>query len=309
MLVTTVQEHQHRLHLFMERKAVEQIRGGPTNATLSAIAHMGESSERLSLAARKSRYKEKLRSRAVRSKKRGSNFAQIGDTVTVTSTAADREGLQREREPVRLFRSPKKREKETEEQSLRLISLDKPVTSDVKGNLVAASVLTKDDSLVSQHMNGASDMDRNLIWLQERWQAARNMKGEPIPGRHWVEIDLQGENVMSSAIKKVELHWESAFAAHFTLLGRSADGQSWYKIGDQRDVVRTLRRPQHVVMTLGNLPSPHSYLGRLPVHAGEHGLIRYLRLMLIKPGSRWGYSLWRVKIWVSTGEEVVETVV
>ena len=146
-------------------------------------------------------------------------------------------------------------------------------------------------------MNGAADIDRNLIWLQERWQAALNMQGQPIPGNHWVEIDFQDENVTSDAIKKVEIHWESAFASHFTLLGRSADGTSWYKIGDQHDVVETMRKPQHVVMTLEDLPSARSYLGKLPVQAEKHGPIRYLRLELTKPGTRWGYSLWRIKVW------------
>ena len=298
-LVTTVQEHQHRLHEFMERKAMEQRRIGSTNATLAALGQVGESSERLSLTAKKSRYKEKLRSRAVKHKHRG--FVQIGETVTVTSTAADREGLQREKEPVRLFgyMSTEKRGEESEPRPpLRLVSANKPVTSDVKGNLAPASVITRDDTVINQHMNGMGEAgDRNSIWLEERWQAALNMQGQPIPGRHWVEIDLQGDEIRSDSIRKVELHWESAFAAQFTLLGRSDDGEKWYKIADQRDVVDTVRKSQHVVMTLGNLPSSHPYLGKLPVQIGKHGQIRYLRLVLTKHGTRWGSSLWRVKVW------------
>ena len=46
-------------------------------------------------------------------RKQASYGVQVRDSVTVTSTAADREGLRREREPVRLFSSSTKRPRKT----------------------------------------------------------------------------------------------------------------------------------------------------------------------------------------------------
>ena len=59
---------------------------------------------------------------------------------------------------------------------LDLLSKGRPVTASVHGQLGPPSVITN-ESIAN--------------WLTDRWQAALNMKGEPIPGEHWVEIDLQ----------------------------------------------------------------------------------------------------------------------
>ena len=59
---------------------------------------------------------------------------------------------------------------------LELLSKGRPVTASVHGQLGPPSVITN-ESIAN--------------WLTDRWQAALNMKGEPIPGEHWVEIDLQ----------------------------------------------------------------------------------------------------------------------
>ena len=57
----------------------------------------------------------------------------------------------------------------------QLISAGRPASSDVRGNLGPARVVT-------------SEVVKD--WLKDRWQAAKNMKGEPIPGPHWIEVDL-----------------------------------------------------------------------------------------------------------------------
>ena len=42
-----------------------------------------------------------------------------------------------------------------------------------------------------------------------RWQAAKNMKGEPIPGPHWIEVDLGGDECI---VSRVLVDWETAHA-------------------------------------------------------------------------------------------------
>ena len=44
--------------------------------------------------------------------------------------------------------------------------------------------------------------------------AAKNMRGEPIPGEHWVEIDLQG----LYTVDKVLIDWEVAYSDQWSLM-------------------------------------------------------------------------------------------
>lgn len=103
----------------------------------------------------------------------------------------------------------------------KLLSENKPVTADVRGNLGPPSVITSEST---------------ADWLKDRWQgmyrckscsvitvmqvwilscpAAKNMKGEPIPGEHWVEIDLEGQY----HLEVVVIDWEVAYSHEWTLL-------------------------------------------------------------------------------------------
>ncbi len=44
--------------------------------------------------------------------------------------------------------------------------------------------------------------------------AAKNMQGEPIPGRHWLEIDLQDIHT----VEKIVIDWERAFSDQWTVI-------------------------------------------------------------------------------------------
>jgi hypothetical protein len=195
---------------------------------------------------------------------------------------------------------------------LKLISTDKPVKSDIPGNLADASVVTKDNSIVMQHMKGDLNKqpdEKNRVWLTERWQASPrgNMQGAIVRGQHWLEIDLE-RSVSASSIHKVILHWENAYASQFFIVGRSENGIHHY-IGSHEEVVDTTRQPQHVVMTMGKLPvSTTTRLQHAHTGSGERlkgvngidtndGLVRYIRIILKRPGTQWGTSLWRVQLW------------
>ena len=57
----------------------------------------------------------------------------------------------------------------------RLLSADRPAKASVRGNLAPASSVTT-----------ASTKD----WLRDRWQAAADMNGTPVPGEHWVSVGM-----------------------------------------------------------------------------------------------------------------------
>jgi len=57
-----------------------------------------------------------------------------------------------------------------------LLSTGCPATASVHGNLGPPSVVTS-------HVS--------TDWLKDRWQAAKDMSGTPIPGPHWLAVDLK----------------------------------------------------------------------------------------------------------------------
>ena len=79
---------------------------------------------------------------------------------------------------------------------IELLSLGKPVKSSVRGNLGPADVVTS---------------EYTKDWLHDRWQAAKNMKGEPIPGEHFLEIDLQREALISHIV----IDWEDGYSDRY----------------------------------------------------------------------------------------------
>ena len=78
------------------------------------------------------------------------------------------------------------------------------VRSDKRGNLGPASVVVQAEP--------GSD------WIRDRWQAASDMGGTAIPGKHWLVLDLGREATASKAV----LDWEAAFANKYQILVSSA---------------------------------------------------------------------------------------
>jgi hypothetical protein len=67
-------------------------------------------------------------------------------------------------------------------------------------------------------------------WLKDRWQAAKNMNGHPIPGAHWLEIDIGEEitiydgsginsnaNANTSRLLRFVIDWEDAYSNFWTI--------------------------------------------------------------------------------------------
>jgi hypothetical protein len=83
-----------------------------------------------------------------------------------------------------------------------LLSRGKPATASARGNLGPAGVVT-------------SGVVRD--WLRDRWQAAKNMQGVPIPGTHWLEVQLSdgiigadGSVRGAYGIRRVRIDFETA---------------------------------------------------------------------------------------------------
>jgi hypothetical protein len=144
-----------------------------------------------------------------------------------------------------------------------LLSAGRPARADVRGNLADAAVVTR----------AAAPGD----WLTDRWQAASDMGGTPIPGEHWVEVDLE----RPVDVERVVLIWESAFATRYTIRGRLYEDAGWASIALGADAAEPRRDAQHIVHVLT---------------AARCARVRFVRVDIAEPATRWGASLWRVEV-------------
>ena len=126
------------------------------------------------------------------------------------------------------------------------------------------------------------------------------MSGTPIPGPHWLEVDLGAPAQVTDAL----LDWETAFATHWTLLTRLREGDEWRSLATGAEAAETRRTEQHVVQELALAPAPAPAEEDGRARAGGAGgaggpgpgLARFVRLLIHEPATRWGASLWRLQL-------------
>ena len=112
------------------------------------------------------------------------------------------------------------------------------------------------------------------------------MQGTPIPGQHWVKIDLG----RPAEVARVELDFETAFAKGYKieLSGSTADaGGDWATVYTTQEGSGKPSAKQHVVHNadlLGGRPPP-----------APTG--RWIRVTLTELGTAWGVSLWEVRVY------------
>ena len=61
------------------------------------------------------------------------------------------------------------------------------------------------------------------------------MTGRPIPGHHWLQIDLSHPNYICGVV----LDWEDAYSDHWNIVGRSDDQHSWTPIFERKDATNS----------------------------------------------------------------------
>jgi hypothetical protein len=154
----------------------------------------------------------------------------------------------------------------------QLLSLNRPVQSDVRGNLGPPEVITN---------------EKVDDWLADRWQAAANMNGDPIVGEHYLEIDLQ----RACKILSILLDFEDAFSTEWTLLGGD----------DSHNLSPFAKGNSPFTREIGR--SVHHILQEVILPEGAAVTARRVRLQIHAPSTRWGTSLWRMQIWGIPEEE------
>jgi hypothetical protein len=152
-------------------------------------------------------------------------------------------------------------------QDIVLLSSNRPVKSDVRGNLGPAQVIT------SETMND---------WFADRWQAAKDMSGRPILGEHWVEIDLQRNCIINSFI----IDWEDGYSDSWVIEGRKFEDDDGFILAISRKAKITSTSLHHIVHEVEATQYDH-----------EFSSVRYIRLTIRKPATKWGVSIWRFQVW------------
>jgi hypothetical protein len=137
------------------------------------------------------------------------------------------------------------------------------VTASVRGNLSPVLVVLSPS---------VSD------WMTDRWQAAKDLSGVPIPGKHWVLLDLKRK----CHINKVVLDWETALASKYELLASEGHGKPWTTLYSYSSAERERETsPKHIVHTLQMPPAQPAQL---------------IKLVMLQLGTRFGASLWRFDV-------------
>jgi hypothetical protein len=167
------------------------------------------------------------------------------------------------------------------------------ITTDVRGNLGPPEVM------IQAHPG--------KDWIRDRWQAASDMHGSALPGRHWVHLDL-GRAVLGS---KIVLDWEAAYAdvymitaslvAPITDKAFQTDDKTY--IDDTWDLFDGRRADndvERIVKTSGQSPGVKT---KTPLHVVHTIAVdnkrpfRYLRIYIMQPAMGWGVSLWQVDLY------------
>lgn len=195
------------------------------------------------------------------------------------STSA-RPPVTREAEPQPAARAPAAAAAVPDPTARELLSLHKPVKADVRGNLADPQVIT---SPVVED------------WLKDRWQAAKDMSGTPIPGKHWVEIDL-GRPCL---VNHVVVDWETAYCEAYHLQGRLTD--------DEHDPFHDMPATDHNGKVSPvesrrdpNPPKKHVIDSFDVEDLGEghdNRLVRHVCLRCDRPATQWGVSIWRLELY------------
>eukprot|EP00946_MAST-07B_sp_MAST-7B-sp1_P003717 g3717.t1 len=150
-----------------------------------------------------------------------------------------------------------------------LLSSGCTATADARGNLGPASVVTSSN---------------NDDWLKDRHQFASDMNGTPIPGKHWIQIDLHNDALMPGDLTSAQLDWETAYAEAYVFeCAPTSSGPYERREEESRRRVSPSAKG-HVIDDIHFKPVD-----------GEAGC-RYVRLAIEHPATRWGASLYEIKI-------------
>jgi len=108
------------------------------------------------------------------------------------------------------------------------------------------------------------------------------MQGEPIHGEHWLQIDLQRPHT----INKIVIDWEQAYSKDWIIQGKyDLSNEQWLTLcTSQQQAMTTTQNSKHVI---------HEVI------LAKETIVKLVRLLIKRPSTRWGSSVWRFQVWGS----------
>lgn len=128
------------------------------------------------------------------------------------------------------------------------------------------------------------------------------MNGEPIPGPHWIEMDLQD----TYWLRRFVIDWETAYSKFWTIEVKQKAEEDWQVICSGTDAVLREKRKQHIIQEV-QLAGRHEIIVNeeygIKVTEDRNALpalsrpVRFVRLHISMPSTQWGSSIWRFQVW------------
>jgi hypothetical protein len=143
------------------------------------------------------------------------------------------------------------------------------VTASVRGNLGPPSVV------VSPQVTD---------WLKDRWQAAKDMSGTPIPGQHWLQLDLSHP---ANSLTRVLIDYEVALSNDYYIETHCVSTGSWQTVHDTKvtSPKQTKKKKQDKV----------HYIHDISIKDSSCKLFDKVKLSIRSPATRFGVSVWRLE--------------
>lgn len=158
------------------------------------------------------------------------------------------------------------------------------VESDVRGNLGPPSVIIQ--------------AEPGTDWIKDRWQAASDMHGTNIKGRHWLLLDFGTEIIADKIVLDFEAAYADKYKIEASILYPGKNMTETWTLFDGTDPSQEKLRQ---VKKSGQSPGVKF---KTPLHV-THTIyplkvqkpLRYLRLLILKSAMGWGVSLWQLDVY------------
>lgn len=123
-------------------------------------------------------------------------------------------------------------------------------------------------------------------WLKDRWQAAKDMTGAPIPGPHWLQFDLPKP---ASALNRILIDFEVALSNDYSIDIFCISTNAWQPVHDTRvaDALSTKKLKKDKMHIFHEITLKDKDIASMCKSFDK------LKMKIRRPATRFGTSIWR----------------
>ena len=119
-------------------------------------------------------------------------------------------------------------------------------------------------------------------WLKDRWQAAKDLTGAPIPGPHWLQLDFPKP---ASSLNRILIDFEVALSNDYSIDIFCVSSNTWQTVHDTRvaDAQLTTKTKQNKMHVFHDIV----------IKDVTCKSFNKIKLKIRRPATRFGTSIWR----------------